>query len=45
VREEEEQLFPELRKTRLDLGALGRQLAKRKNQLQAKLPTDVGDRS
>jgi hypothetical protein len=31
VREEEEQLFPELRKTRLHLGALGQQLSKRKD--------------
>jgi hemerythrin superfamily protein len=45
VREEEEQLFPELRKTKLNLGALGQKLSKRKDQLQAKLPTDVGDRT
>ncbi|CAE6815623.1 hypothetical protein R75461_05854 [Paraburkholderia nemoris] len=44
VKEEELELFPELRRSGLDLTRLGQQLAARKTQLQAKLPTDVGDR-
>jgi hemerythrin superfamily protein len=45
VEEEEEELFPELRKTKIDLVELGEQLVKRKGALMAKLPTDVGDRT
>jgi hemerythrin superfamily protein len=45
VEEEEGELFPELRKTSLDLAELGRQLAKRKDDLMASLPTNVGDRT
>ena len=35
VREEENELFPKVRATDLDLAALGRQLAKRKQELEA----------
>jgi hemerythrin superfamily protein len=45
VKEEEADLFPELRKSGLDLVALGQRLAKRKVQLQEKLSTDAGDRA
>jgi hemerythrin superfamily protein len=45
VEEEEGGLFPELRKTSLDLTELGKKLAERKDALLAKLPTDVGDRT
>jgi hemerythrin superfamily protein len=45
VKEEETELFPELRKTTLDLLSLGQQLLKRKTELQAKLPSDIGDRT
>jgi hemerythrin superfamily protein len=45
VEEEEEEFFPELRKTKIDLGQLGTRLLKRKDELMAKLPTDVGDRT
>lgn len=37
VEEEEQELFPALRKTNCDLAALGRKLAARKDELQAKL--------
>lgn len=39
VEEEEEELFPELRATKLDLVALGKKLAARKSELLALLPT------
>jgi hemerythrin superfamily protein len=45
IREEESALFPELRKSGLDLAELGQRLVKRKAQLQAKLPKDAGDRT
>lgn len=45
VEEEETELFPELRKTTLNLLSLGQRLVERKAQLQAKLPRDVGDRT
>jgi hemerythrin-like domain-containing protein len=45
VEEEEAELFPALRKTGLDLTALGEKLSKRKAELMDKLPTDVGDLS
>jgi iron-sulfur cluster repair protein YtfE (RIC family) len=35
VREEENELFPKLRKSRLDLGAMGERIALRKKQLMA----------
>lgn len=44
VEEEEEELFPELRKTKCDLRALGDKMAKRKAELQSKLDA-VGSRS
>jgi hemerythrin superfamily protein len=44
VEEEETELFPELRKSGLDLTALGERIAKRKAQLQAKLPAGAEDR-
>lgn len=37
VREEEEELFPELEKSKIDLAALGRELAARKEELMAEL--------
>lgn len=37
VEEEEHDLFPALRKTSLDLGALGKKIAERKAQLQSKI--------
>lgn len=45
VKEEESELFPELRSSGLDLAGLGRQLAERKAQLEARLPKDAGDRT
>jgi hemerythrin-like domain-containing protein len=45
VEEEEGELFPELRMAKLNLSELGRKLLERKEQLMAKLPTDVGDRT
>jgi hemerythrin superfamily protein len=45
IEEEESGLFPELRKSGLDLAALGERIVKRKNELEAKLPKDVGDRT
>jgi hemerythrin superfamily protein len=45
VDEEESELFPELRKSRLDLAALGERIMNRKNKLEGKLPRDVGDRT
>ncbi|WP_345816558.1 hemerythrin domain-containing protein [Paraburkholderia sp. PREW-6R] len=44
VEEEEEELFPELRRTKCDLIALGKKIAARKQELQAKLDA-VGSRS
>lgn len=44
VEEEETELFPALRKSGLDLSALGERIAKRKGELQEKLPADIGDR-
>lgn len=38
VKEEESELFPRLRQSGLDLGALGQRLAERKSELKAKLP-------
>jgi hemerythrin-like domain-containing protein len=43
IREEESELFPELRQSGPDLAELGQRLVKRKTQLQAKLPKDAGD--
>lgn len=45
VEEEEGELFPELRETKLNLSELGRRLVARKDELMAKLPTNVGDRT
>jgi hemerythrin superfamily protein len=49
VEEEEEELFPELRKSKCDLHALGAKMAKRKAELQSKLDAlgsrSVGDRT
>ena len=44
VEEEEQQLFPELRKSKCDLHTLGGKMAKRKAELQSKLDA-VGSRS
>ncbi|VVD31883.1 hemerythrin domain-containing protein [Paraburkholderia dioscoreae] len=44
VEEEEQELFPELRKSKCDLRTLGEKMAKRKAELQAKLDA-VGSRS
>jgi hypothetical protein len=44
VEEEEQELFPELRKSDCDLRALGEKMAKRKAELQARLDA-VGSRS
>ncbi|WGS55190.1 hemerythrin domain-containing protein (plasmid) [Paraburkholderia sp. D15] len=44
VEEEEQELFPELRKSNCDLRALGEKIAKRKAELQARLDA-VGSRS
>jgi hemerythrin superfamily protein len=44
VEEEEEELFPELRKSKCDLQALGEKMAKRKAELQSKLDA-VGSRA
>ena len=47
--EEEEELFPELRKSKCNLRALGEKLAKRKAELQSKLDAvcsgSVGDKT
>jgi len=45
VEEEEGELFPELRKAMPNLSELGRRLVARKDELMAKLPTNVGDRT
>jgi hemerythrin superfamily protein len=49
VEEEEEELFPELRKSKCNLRALGEKLAKRKAELQSKLDAvgsgSVGDKT
>jgi hypothetical protein len=45
VEEEEGELFPELRKMKIDLAVLGEQLLERKGALMAKLPPDLGDRT
>lgn len=49
VEEEEEELFPELRRTSCDLEALGKKIAARKEALQSKLDSvgsrNVGDKS
>jgi hemerythrin-like domain-containing protein len=45
VKEEEAELFPELRKAGLDLVALGERITKRKAQLEAKLAGDSGVRT
>lgn len=37
VKEEETELFPKLKKTRMDMGAIGEQLAARKEELMAEL--------
>ena len=37
IREEEEELFPELQSTKMDLDALGKELAQRKQELMAKM--------
>ncbi|MFL9960284.1 hemerythrin domain-containing protein [Paraburkholderia sediminicola] len=44
VEEEEDELFPELRKSKCDLRALGAKMAERKTKLQSKLDA-VGSRS
>jgi hemerythrin superfamily protein len=45
IEEEESELFPELRKSRVDLEALGKKLTQRKAALEAKLPKDAGDQT
>jgi hemerythrin superfamily protein len=45
IEEEENELFAELRRTRLDLEALGGKLAQRKAALESKLPKDAGDKT
>jgi hemerythrin superfamily protein len=45
VEEEENELFPELRKSDADLEALGARILKRKTALEARLPKDIGDRT
>jgi hemerythrin superfamily protein len=45
VEEEESEFFPELRKSELDLAALGERIRTKKNELEAKLPNDIGDRT
>ncbi|AOI94094.1 cation-binding protein [Burkholderia pseudomultivorans] len=45
IKEEETELFPELRSSGVDLAGLGRKLAERKAQLEARLPKDAGDRT
>lgn len=49
VEEEEQELFPELRSSNCNLGALGEKMAKRKAELQSKLDAvgskSVGDRT
>jgi hypothetical protein len=37
IREEEEELFPELQSAKMDLGAIGQKLAERKEELMAKM--------
>jgi hemerythrin-like domain-containing protein len=37
IKEEEEELFPELQSTKMDLDAVGRELAERKEELMAEL--------
>jgi hypothetical protein len=44
VEEEEEELFPELRKSKCDLRVLGEKMARRKAELQGKLDA-LGSRS
>jgi hypothetical protein len=44
IEEEEQELFPELRKSNCDLRTLGEQLARRKAELQGKLNA-VGSKS
>lgn len=39
VKEEQTEMFPKARKTKLDLRALGEQLAQRKEQLQSQAGT------
>jgi len=43
IEEEESDLFPKLRKSGADLGALGKKLIQRKEKLEAKIPKDAGD--
>jgi hypothetical protein len=43
VKEEEEELFPETESAKLDVDALGKKLAARKEELMAELSGDVGD--
>ena len=44
IREEQNEMFPKVRKTRLDLNALGEQMAQRKAELQAQIsPGDGSD--
>jgi hemerythrin superfamily protein len=43
VEEEESELFPNLRKSGMDLDELGSRMMKRKEQLEARLPKDAGD--
>ncbi|SAK95896.1 cation-binding protein [Caballeronia hypogeia] len=45
IDEEEKELFPKLRKSGVDLDALGRKLEQRKKQLESKIPKDAGDNS
>ncbi|WP_241341850.1 hemerythrin domain-containing protein [Burkholderia cenocepacia] len=45
IKDEETELFPELRSSGLDLVGLGLKLAERKARLEARLPKDAGDRT
>ena len=37
IKEEEEELFPELQSTKMDLDAVGKELAERKQELMAEM--------
>jgi hypothetical protein len=44
IREEQSEMFPKVRKTKLDLNALGQRMAQRRAGLESKLsPVDEGD--
>ena len=45
IKEEQNEMFPKVRKTKLDLNALGEQLAQRKAELQSQISPGDGDDS